>query len=110
MYVDAQTIIVFGGVLGVITTLIVLVRKFFRWLDRQKEQDKEIKGLRDTHEKDTTAIQEEQTLIVYGLLACLKGLSEQGCNGPVTKAIDKLEKHLNKKAHHIKETKDDNND
>jgi hypothetical protein len=31
--------------------------------------------------------------------ACLSGLKEQGCNGPVTQALDALEKHLNKQAH-----------
>ena len=35
----------------------------------------------------------------YGILACLKGLKEQGCNGPVTEAIDKIQKHINKQAH-----------
>ena len=40
-----------------------------------------------------------QTLIVYALLACLKGLQEQGCDGSVTEAIAKIEKHLNVKAH-----------
>ncbi len=43
----------------------------------------------------------EQTLICYGVLCCLKGLKEQGCNGPVTKALEKLEKYLNKAAHGI---------
>jgi len=32
-------------------------------------------------------------------LACLMGLKEQGCNGPVTEAINQLEKHINKQAH-----------
>ena len=41
----------------------------------------------------------EQTLICYGVLACLKGLKEQGCNGPVTAALEKMEKHLNQAAH-----------
>ena len=44
-------------------------------------------------------IEGELTLIVYGLLASLKGLKEQGCNGPVTEAINKIEKHINIKAH-----------
>ena len=35
----------------------------------------------------------------YGILACLRGLKEQGCDGPVTEALDKLEKHLNMAAH-----------
>jgi len=32
-------------------------------------------------------------------LACLKGLHEQGCNGPVTHAIEEIEEHINKQAH-----------
>lgn len=35
----------------------------------------------------------------YGLRGALQGLIEQGCNGPCKDALDKLEKHLNKKAH-----------
>ena len=44
-------------------------------------------------------IKQEQTLICYGVLCCLKGLNEQGCDGPVDEALDKLEKHLNMAAH-----------
>ncbi len=76
----------------------------------REQHEKEIKALRDHHEEDmkelrkdtndaVKSIQTEQTLIVYGLLCCLKGQHEQGCNGPVTEAIDKLEKHINQKAH-----------
>lgn len=46
-----------------------------------------------------TQIKEEQTVCCYGILACLRGLKEQGCDGPVTEALDKLEKHLNMAAH-----------
>ena len=53
----------------------------------------------DRQDRELTAIRKEQTLICYGVLACLKGLKEQGCNGPVTAALDKLEKHLNEAAH-----------
>ena len=58
------------------------------FLDRDRRQD-----------RDLNAIRREQTLICYGVLACLKGLKEQGCNGPVSDALDKLEKHLNQAAH-----------
>ena len=44
-------------------------------------------------------IKEEQTVCCYGILACLRGLHEQGCDGPVDAALDKLEKHLNMAAH-----------
>lgn len=64
-----------------------------KFVDRQKKQDEELKAMRG-----------EQTLICYGILACLKGLKEQGCNGPVTEALDMLEKHLNKAAHGVENT------
>lgn len=59
-----------------------------RWIIRQNKQDAEIKALK-----------EEQSVICYGVLAALKGLREQGCNGPVSEAINKIEKHLNVQAH-----------
>lgn len=71
--------------LGVIGAAVVWCIKF---VDRQKKQDKEL-----------AAIRREQTLICYGIMACLRGLKEQGCDGPVTTALDKLEKHLNQAAH-----------
>lgn len=94
-----QTIITAAAVLGAAGVLIGAFVKLVHWMDRQKQQDEEIKSLRETHNGDMDAMKQEQTLIVYGLLACLKGLKEQGCNGPVTEAISKIEKHLNQKAH-----------
>ena len=44
-------------------------------------------------------LNDEMCLLTYAVLACLKGLKEQGCNGPVTEAIGKVEKHINQKAH-----------
>ena len=69
--------VVFGAVFGI-----------YRWFLKQEKQDKDIK-----------AIKEEQTILTQGILACLMGLKEQGCNGPVTDAITKIENYLNKQAH-----------
>ena len=60
----------------------------YDFIKRQEEQDEQIKKM-----------QEEQALLTEGILACLKGLKEQGCNGPVSEAIQKIETHLNEKAH-----------
>ena len=46
-----------------------------------------------------SAIKEEQSILTKGVLACLKGLKEQGCNGPVTEAIKQIEDHINEEAH-----------
>ena len=121
MYVSAQTIITAGAVLSALVAFITLGWKLFKWINHQKEQDqeitnikvqhtkdiadlktqraKDIAGVKAMHNHDRDGIQEEQTLVVYGLLACLKGLAEQGCDGPVSEAIDRIEKHINKKAH-----------
>ena len=78
-------------VAGVITALGVIFGVLFavyKWYLKQEKQDKDIK-----------AIKEEQFLLTQGVLACLKGLQEQGCDGPVTSAIKQLETHINKQAH-----------
>lgn len=41
----------------------------------------------------------ENQVLCYGLLACLDGLEQLGCNHNVTKAKGDLEKHLNRRAH-----------
>lgn len=83
-----QSIVTVAAVIGAIVAIVAYFAKAVRWVDRQKRQDKEL-----------AAIKEEQTVLTYGVLACLKGLKEQGCNGPVTEAIGKIEEHLNQKAH-----------
>ncbi|MBQ2968659.1 MAG: branched-chain amino acid ABC transporter permease [Clostridia bacterium] len=106
MYISLNTIILFGGVLTVVITVVTLVWKLFKWIsgrDKLKEEINQlrdrIKLLEDKHNRDQEGTQNELTIVVYGLLACLKGLSEKGCNGPVTEAIEKIEKHINKQAH-----------
>lgn len=71
--------------LGVILGVVLAVHK---WYLKNEKQDSDIK-----------AIKEEQTILTKGVLACLKGLKEQGCDGPVTTAISDIEEHLNKQAH-----------
>jgi len=88
--ITAATLI---GALGVIGGTIVAIYKFYQ---KPAKLEKKLENLQKTHDEDIRKINEEQCLATYGLLACLKGLKEQGCNGPVTEAINKIEKHLNK--------------
>jgi len=83
-----QSLVGAAAIMGAVVAILTYLRKLFGWFERQEKQDAEIK-----------TIKEEQTLLVYGVLACLKGMHEQGANGPVTEAIDKIEKHINQKAH-----------
>lgn len=105
-----QDIITVSAVIGALGTIVALFVKLVRWIDHQKEQDADRANLKAKHDKDmedireemsshNRDIKEEQKILIYGVLACLKGLSEKGCNGPVTEAIDRIEKHLNQRAH-----------
>lgn len=86
--VSWQTLITAAAVLTAVITLVGRYNKLYDWIKKQDEQDSEIKEMK-----------KEQEILTFGILACLKGLKEQGCNGPVTEAINKIEKHLNEKAH-----------
>lgn len=88
MYINANTIIVAASLLGACVTIIGSLFAVYRWYLKMNKNDAEIKK-----------IKAEQCLITYGILAALKGLQEQGCNGAVTKTIDKIEKHINLEAH-----------
>ena len=77
----ASVVTALGTIIGCFTTI-------HKWILRQNKQDEDIKS-----------IKEEQKVLTTGVLACLKGLKEQGCDGPVTEAIFSIENHLNKEAH-----------
>ena len=96
MVITWQTIITIATIVTAVVTITKYYNKLYDFIKEQGEQEDEIKKLKDVEIK---AIKEEQQLMTYGVLACLKGLREQGCNGSVTDAIDKIEKHLNAKAH-----------
>lgn len=49
--------------------------------------------------KDVNEIKSELCELSFCILAALDGLKQLGANGNVTKAYDRLEKHLNKQAH-----------
>lgn len=88
MYIDADAIIKAASLIGALGVIVGAIIAVYKVIEQNKKQTEVIR-----------MVQEEQTVICYGLLACLKGLQEQGCNGPVTEARGRLEKHLNQKAH-----------
>lgn len=50
-------------------------------------------------QQDIEAGAENDRIIIDGVLACLKGLQEQGCNGAVTKQIEAITAYISAKAH-----------
>ena len=83
-----EIIITVAAIITALGTIIGCFATIHKWILRQNKQDEDIKS-----------IKEEQKVLTTGVLACLKGLKEQGCDGPVTEAIHEIENHLNKEAH-----------
>ena len=88
MYVDMGVILNTAAVMTALGTVGGGVAAVYRFYLRQKKQDEEL-----------TANRAELQILCFGIRACLSGLKEQGCNGPVTQALTALDKHLNKQAH-----------
>ena len=84
----SETLISVAAVISALTVIFNLIFMVHNWYLKNEKQDKSIKE-----------IKEEQSILTNGVLACLKGLKEQGCNGPVTEAINHIEEHINKQAH-----------
>ncbi len=84
----SETLISIAAVISALTVIFNLMFMVHNWYLKNEKQDKSIKE-----------IKEEQSILTNGVLACLKGLKEQGCNGPVTEAINHIEEHINKQAH-----------
>ena len=89
MYIDLDTIKEVASAITSIGVIIGVVVAVFKVFQINKKQSEFIK-----------AIEDEQTLLCYGLKGALQGLIEQGCNGPCKDALEKLNKHLNQEAHH----------
>lgn len=92
-----------GGIFGAVYAVI-------KWFQKQEKQTTDIAELKALHERDMEAtrkkeaedmkaIKDELCIMSYAMLASLDGLQQLHCNGNVTKAHEKLEKHLNQKAH-----------
>ena len=88
MYIDANTIITAGSVIGAIGVIIGIFLKVHKWYLKQEEQSQEIEHLK-----------KENALICYALSACLDGLMQLGANHTVPDAKNKLDKYLNETAH-----------
>ncbi len=88
MYIDGDTIIKIAAIISALVVIIGGIISIYKIFENNKRQNEVIKSM-----------QEEQTIICYGLKGALQGLIEQGCDGPCKEALNMLDKHLNKSAH-----------
>lgn len=88
-----------GGTAAVVSGIFGIVMFALNRRAARKDKMDDSKEMLAKHDAEIKGINEEMAILTYGILACLKGLKEQGANGPVSEAINKIEKHLNEKAH-----------
>lgn len=88
---------------GVIAALLWnIFRQYQKWESYDKkitDTNKRIDDLQTEVGAKMQQIQAEQCMQTYVLQAVLDGLHQLNCNGEVTKASEKLNKYINKKAH-----------
>ena len=103
-------IITLASLIGALSTIFAVLYKILKWFEKQQKQDdkikeleakhkKDIEQLEAKHEEDMGGVRNELRVICTGVLACLDGLEQKGCNHTVPKAKELLEEHLNKIAH-----------
>lgn len=89
-----------ASAITLITVIVGFVISILKWYKHKIEDKLTNFELRIAElENDSKTNKEENTILLKGQLACLKGLKEQGCNGPVTQSINEIESYLLKQAH-----------
>lgn len=88
MQLGVDGIITLASLLSALGAIIGIIIAVYKFVEMDARQTAAIKRM-----------EEEQTIICYGLKGALEGLIEQGCDGPCKDALGKLEKHLNQSAH-----------
>ena len=99
MTINTEAIIEISKFIGAVSVIAGCVFVFVKWVLKQDKQSVDIKDLHEQHENDIREVQEELCVVNYAVLAALDALKQQGYNGGVSEARDKLEKHINTKAH-----------
>lgn len=107
---EIENLIKISGVIISIATFINAVMTIVNFVGRTKKTtdtafDKKVKEVvepmiepikKDVEDlkKESKLNEKERKLLLKAQLACLKGLKEQGCNGPVTESIEEIENYL----------------
>lgn len=92
------------GTITIISCFIVSIIKWYKknFTDKFNNLEERIEVLEEKEENYQKTVQDsksERLILLKAVLACLKGLQEQGIDGPVTDGIKEVEGYLVNKAH-----------
>lgn len=103
-----STIVGITAGIGAIILIIKWITGIHDRVQRWDEHDAKLQEARTAMQDYQTSIdaklqeiRSDQYMLTYCMQAVLSGLIQQGCNGPVTKAKEELDQHLNKSAHEV---------
>lgn len=102
--------ITIGQIVGAITSITVIIgfvamiynfvkKSSLDKIERNTKDIEELKAEVGYLKSELKDSKEERLILVNGVLACLKGLQELKCNGPVTEGIKQIEEYLMRKSH-----------
>lgn len=92
-------IIKLAGIITALSVIFGVIIGGYKMYDKLIDSNKELERRVTTLEREKNSIKKENTLVIYALGACLDGLHQQGCNGKVTEAMEKISKYINNAAH-----------
>lgn len=110
MYITGQHIAIAVASMSLFGGILAIILKIHKFVLHQEKQDREIEKLKRHHEEDMKKLENSEVeefgeisealqLLTKSVLACLKGLKEQGVDGPVIEAIDEIQAYLGAKAY-----------
>lgn len=86
-------------IIGAVSILLGAIIGGYKLYDKMIDRVCALERRMDQLERELDRVKKEDALVIYALRACLDGLRQKGCNGKVTEAIQRIDKHINKAAH-----------
>lgn len=97
--VNSNTIILAATIITSLGVIWGMISRLIKFVEHNKVQDEKIDELMAELKKYIALDQREKVILCGGIVSCLEGMKELGCNGNVTVALDRLKEHLNEAAH-----------
>ena len=97
--VNGDNIIKAAAVVTAFSVLVGVIVKVTKYFTSRTIRIETLEQRTDEIEKGVKLDRQENELLMEGILACLDGLEQQGCNHTVPLTKEKISKYINERAH-----------